>query len=687
MLLEIVDDTITYGRSVVTIADQLFGKDATLTDEQKTQKAQKVYDSVLEAFPDLKTFMNSAQAHARKYGYVCTILGRRRHIPDMQLPPYEFRAMKGYVNPDVDPLDVNTLSNVDEIPQRIVDELTEEFKSYKYFGQAAKRIKELAEDYHIRVINNRSKINDATRLCVNCVDFDTEILTTSGWKRYNEVNEGDEILSYSVPDQLIVTDHIQSVHVYLQSTEVVKFESGTFSAVSTMDHRWVVGESDEIPRIRTTRDIVKHKWPDYPILRVADNEFISDNSISDDQLKILGWFLTDGNRSDKNYGIHLYQSTKRDKNRIVYDDIITTLHQAQINFTDYSRDNVYHEIYLKKSEFTYWMWDTFIDRCLTFEFISRLSQHQCNVLMRAMLQGDGSGVDGYDQVLPNSSMSIICNSECKRDTFQYLCFRAGFATNSYEIDPLEKDAPSNHTMYPSMNNIPVSTKKYYDVRVLKINRAHVYQHHKSNHIVDGVWCVTTGTSTWVARRHGKVYLTGNSIIQGSAAEQTKMAMLLIDNDPEWNRIGGRILVPIHDEILAEVPIQYAEKGGEILSGLMCKAADFLPYKSKCDVETSYRWYGMEYPCPYDQPTSIDCSTWTESEIKWVQYHLVEAEYSLPVIKGPDGEKPRGDAAKGVNGVITDNMLHAMRSYMNRYNIREDMFIDHIKKTCEKGVYI
>lgn len=336
---------ITYGRSVVTIADQLFGKDTTLTDEQKTQKAQKVYDSVLEAFPDLKTFMNSAQAHARKYGYVCTILGRRRHIPDMQLPPYEFRAMKGYVNPDVDPLDVNTLSNADEIPQRVVDALTEEFKSYKYFGQAAKRIKELAEDYHIRVINNRSKINDATRTCVN------------------------------------------------------------------------------------------------------------------------------------------------------------------------------------------------------------------------------------------------------------------------------------------------------------------------------------------------------SIIQGSAAEQTKMAMLLIDNDPEWNRIGGRILVPIHDEILAEVPIQYAEKGGEILSGLMCKAADFLPYKSKCDVETSYRWYGMEYPCPYDQPASMDSETWTESQIKWVQYHLVEAEYSLPVIKGPDGEKPRGDAAKGVNGVITDNMLHAMRSYMNRYNIREDMFIDHIKKTCEKGVYI
>lgn len=630
--------------------------------------------------------MNSAQAHARKYGYVCTILGRRRHIPDMQLPMYEFRAMKGYVNPDVDPLDISTLDNIDEIPPRIVRQLTEEFNSYKYFGQAAKRIKQLAEEEHIKVINNRSRINDATRLCVNCVDFDTEILTTSGWKHYSEVKEGEEILSYSVPDQLIVTDHVQALHIYPRSTEVVKFESSTFSAVSTMDHRWVVGESDEIPRIRTTRDIVKHRWPDYPILRVADNEFISDSSISDDQLKILGWFLTDGNRSDNNYGIHLYQSTKRDKNRIVYIDIVTTLHQACIEFTDYSKDSVYHEIYLKKSEFTYWMWNTFINRCLTFEFISRLSQHQCNVLMMAMLQGDGSGVDGYGQVLPNSSMSMICNTDCKRDAFQYLCFRAGYATNSYEIDPSEKDVPSSHTLHPSMKNIPVSRRKYYEVRVLKINRAHVYPHHRSNSTVDGVWCVTTGTGTWVARRQGKVYLTGNSIVQGSAAEQTKMALLLIDNNEEWNKIGGRILVPIHDEILAEVPIQYAERGGEILSGLMCKAADFLPYKSKCDVETSYRWYGMSYPCPYKEPASMDVDSWTLDEIKWIQYHLVEAEYVLPTFKDENGEKPRGDAAKGVNGVITDEMKSAIASYMNRYNIREDMFISTIKKTCEKGVY-
>lgn len=168
MLLEIVDATICYGRSVITIAEQLFGKDVTLTTKEKEAKAQKVYDSVLLAFPNLRTLMISAQKSATDKGYVETILGRRRHIPDMQLPEFEFVAMKGYVNPDVDPLDVTTLDTRSEIPERVVSALTNEFKEYKYFGQIARRTKELYEQ-GIKVINNRPKITEASRRCVNSI--------------------------------------------------------------------------------------------------------------------------------------------------------------------------------------------------------------------------------------------------------------------------------------------------------------------------------------------------------------------------------------------------------------------------------------------------------------------------------------------------------------------------------------
>ena len=332
---------ICYGRSVVTIGEQLYGTDDSLTDEEKTKKAQSVYDAVLQAFPNLRKLMIDTQATAKRLGYVETILGRRRHIPDMQLPEFEFKAMAGYVNPDIDPLDTSTLHKSSDIPERIVKQLEKEFKSYKYFGQIAKRTKELAEE-HIRVINNRSKITDASRKCVN------------------------------------------------------------------------------------------------------------------------------------------------------------------------------------------------------------------------------------------------------------------------------------------------------------------------------------------------------SAVQGSAAEMTKLALLNIFNSDEWKQIGGKVLVPVHDEIIVEVPAENAEKGAELLSSMMSDAGNFLPFPINCDVETWYRWSGMDAPCPYKEPLYFNLDEMVEDEVKWVQYHVVECEYSLPIFKDENGEKPRGDAAKGVNGLVTDELKSIVQDYCHRYSITTDEFISHIKKRVQEG---
>jgi DNA polymerase I-like protein with 3'-5' exonuclease and polymerase domains len=330
---------ITYGRSTKTVGEQLFGKNKEMTEDEKTKAAQAVYDAVLNSFPNLESFMHKCQADARKYGYVETILGRRRHIRDMQLKPYEFKAGKGYVNPDIDPLDPKTLKNKNELPERIARKLELEFSKYKYKGQIYKRIKELEEVDHIRVINNTKKITDATRQCVN------------------------------------------------------------------------------------------------------------------------------------------------------------------------------------------------------------------------------------------------------------------------------------------------------------------------------------------------------SVIQGSAAELTKIAMLKVFNNKEWNELGARILLPVHDELIAEVPIRNAQRAGELLGKLMSEAGNFLPFTINCDVTTTYRWYGLDCPCLYTKPTSIE--NLTEDEIKWIQYHLFECEYVLPVFNDSDGKKPIGDAALGVNGIWSEEVKDAISDYLNRYHISKDDFINHIE---EKVVY-
>lgn len=330
---------ICYGRAIPSIAEQLYGHRDDMSDEAKVKAAQRVYDSVMKAFPGLQRLMVNTQASARKLGYTETILGRRRHLPDMQLPKFQFSAMKNYVNPDIDPLDPTTLQHKSDIPERIVKQLTDEFNSYKYFGQIARRTRELYDE-GIKVTNNSSKINDATRQTVN------------------------------------------------------------------------------------------------------------------------------------------------------------------------------------------------------------------------------------------------------------------------------------------------------------------------------------------------------SVIQGSAADQTKLAILMLENNQEWKDIGGRLLTPIHDELLAEVKIENYKRGGELLSEMMCKAAEYLPFPSKCDVTTTLRWYGMEYPCKYPKPSNI--LTEDPEEIKWIQYHLFEMEYRLPVFKNEDGSKPRGDAALGVNGVKSDEYNEGIANYLGRFHVTQEEFLDDIERRVTYG---
>lgn len=159
---------INYGMSVYSIADSLFGDRDDMTDDQKQQEAQKIQDSLMKGFPHLQKAIANAQIQAARLGYTETILGRRRHHPDMQLPKFEFVPKKGYVNPDVDPLDPETMKNKDAIPQRIIDSLTKEFSRYKYYGQIVKRTKELDQE-NIKVINNQSKISAASREVFNAI--------------------------------------------------------------------------------------------------------------------------------------------------------------------------------------------------------------------------------------------------------------------------------------------------------------------------------------------------------------------------------------------------------------------------------------------------------------------------------------------------------------------------------------
>ena len=81
----------------------------------------------------------------------------------------------------------------------------------------------------------------------------------------------------------------------------------------------------------------------------------------------------------------------------------------------------------------------------------------------------------------------------------------------------------------------------------------------------------------------------NARIQGTAASMTKLAMIMVHNDPELKELGFRLLVTVHDEMFGECPIENGERAGRRLCEVMVEAA-----KLKCG---AVPWKCDEYVLP------------------------------------------------------------------------------------------
>jgi len=147
---------INYGRSIPSIAEQL---------HCDTSKAQQIYDDVLNKFSGLKSFKEQSEANARRYGYVETIWGRKRRLPDMQLPYYEFKYKEGALPDDFDPLGDSNTSYSTEVPIDVCQSYTKKFLNASW--KQKQQIKDELDKKGIEIIDNTKKIGDATRQVVN----------------------------------------------------------------------------------------------------------------------------------------------------------------------------------------------------------------------------------------------------------------------------------------------------------------------------------------------------------------------------------------------------------------------------------------------------------------------------------------------------------------------------------------
>ena len=84
----------------------------------------------------------------------------------------------------------------------------------------------------------------------------------------------------------------------------------------------------------------------------------------------------------------------------------------------------------------------------------------------------------------------------------------------------------------------------------------------------------------------------NARIQGSAADLTKAAMIELDKNQRLKELGFRMLIQVHDEVIAECPEENVKECSQLFAEVMSKAAEkILQMPIRCDVEITKCWYG------------------------------------------------------------------------------------------------
>lgn len=235
---------ITYGMGVASIAESIGGT---------VEEARTILDGFYNEFPNVKKWMDNSLESARKNGYAEDVWGRRRRLPDIQLPRYEVKDenQKTSFNPLFGAIGEYKPQDNPLIQQ--YKKLCEECKWKKDFD----KLREQANKEGITIVDNTGYISQAERQCVNsCIQGSAASMSKRAMiKIYNdkEINELGFKMLIAVHDEIIGqcpeenAEKVADRLTYLMRQAALPEVTVPFKCDPTIEKRWY--EQDYIAMI------------------------------------------------------------------------------------------------------------------------------------------------------------------------------------------------------------------------------------------------------------------------------------------------------------------------------------------------------------------------------------------------------------------------------------------------------
>lgn len=344
-----------------------------------------------------------------------------------------------------------------------------------------------------------------------CHDSETELLTSGGWKRYTELSIGDVVATYNMETEAAEWQPLQDLYVDIYDGPMVSVKHESADWMVTPRHRMVLRDyhSDKASFVEM-KDLSEKTIGCKFFPKFARGSSVDLPGVTDDELRLIGWVITDGSykRNDrgvvsdvvihqskpknlptirgllKSLGCEFREGSRhRNAPVICGKQVKSTLPEKSFRISSRSTGRLL-ELLPNKKRLSNWMWN--------------LSERQVCILLEAVKLGDGANgngkhyeIHGKKDFLGQLQALLIVNGISSR--VRKNC--RGDAVLSVR---------STRRGYINNWNKSVTTDSY----------------------KGAIWCGTVANGTLITRRNGIPLISGNTTQKIRVATR-------VDNSYEW----------------------------------------------------------------------------------------------------------------------------------------------------------
>jgi len=353
----------------------------------------------------------------------------------------------------------------------------------RYEGLDYKQVKQAIQEF---VFN----MNVPTRVGFQCVSEDTEILTTQGWKGHKGVKEGDIIATFNVDSGILEYLPVKRIFAREYKGKMFNLKNRISDQLISPEHRIVRRQFNGGGYVlEPIEKVLKLKSPF--IVPVGSLGNVSGgSSLSDSWVKFLAWTVAEGtlDKGERGTGrISIYQSKEIKSSE--YEEILDLCGELGLTYTEKTQSGLGADCQVLRFDAvsTKKILKFFGgDKSAGIKFIPReilsADTETARLFLETYIKGDG-----------HDGCKITTASERIKDDLLMVAANAGYGATVLVRKP----------------DNGLSKKDRYIIRLIK----HVDTYINEVRQVDYqgvIWCPNTDNETVIARRNGKIFITGNT---------------------------------------------------------------------------------------------------------------------------------------------------------------------------------